>query len=152
MEPNWATRTGRWRRAVREKSELPLEERLYRAIRADIEGGALPAGALLPSSERVTQELAIEEITVQAVFARLLGEGLVGVREGGILSIASRGEQKRVGDDTQMRFETSLLKALREAQARGLSSTEATGMFKAALVRLGEIEQEKKERNEGEDD
>ena len=121
-------------------------------IRADIETGTVPAGALLPSSERVAQELAIEEITVQSAFARLLEDGLVAVGEGGILSIASRGEQKSVGEDTQLRFETSLLRALREAQARGLSSTEATGMFKAALQRLGEIEQEKKERNEGEDD
>ena len=151
MGANWATRTGRWRRAVREKSELPLEERLYRVIRADIETGALPAGALLPLSERVAQELAIDEIAVQTAFARLLEEGLIAVREGGILSIASRGEQRSVGDDTQMRFEASLLKALREAKARGLTSTEATGMFKAALVRLGEIEQDKAEKKNEDD-
>ncbi len=89
----------------------------------------------------MAQELAIDEITVQSAFARLLEAGLVAVGEGGILSIASRGERRSVGDDTQMRFETSLLKALREAHARGLTSTEATGMFKAALKQLGEIEQ-----------
>ena len=152
MGTNWATRTGRWRRAVREKSELPLEERLYRVIRADIETGTLPAGALLPSSERVAQEIAIEEIAVQSAFARLLGEGLLAVREGGILSIASRGEQKTVGDETQIRFERSLLKALREAQARGLSSTEATGMFKAALERLGEMERDKQRNRRREEE
>lgn len=148
MEENWATRTGRWRRAVREKSALPLDERLYRVIRSDVETGILPAGALLPSPERVAQELAIGESAVQSAFARLLSEGLLAVREDGILSIASRGEEKSVGEDTQLRFEESLLKALREAQARGLTSTEATGMFKAALQRLGEIEQEKAEKKD----
>jgi len=39
-----------------------------------------------------------------------------------------------------------LLKAVREAAARGLSSTEATGMFKAALVRLEAMERPKKPR------
>jgi hypothetical protein len=74
------------------------------------------------------------------------------VRGDGVLCIASGDVEKHVGEETQIRFEESLLKAMREAQARGLSSTEATGMFKAALQRLGEIEQEKKEKNKGEDD
>jgi DNA-binding transcriptional regulator YhcF (GntR family) len=97
---HWSTRTGRWRQALRKQSALPLEERLYAVIRSDIESGALPGGALLPTTERVAAEMAFEE---------------------------------------------SLLKAIREAHARGLSSTEATGMFKAALERLGEIERKKEE-------
>jgi len=35
---------------------------------------------------------------------------------------------------------------VREAAARGLSSTEATGMFKAALIRLETMERSKKPR------
>jgi DNA-binding transcriptional regulator YhcF (GntR family) len=149
---HWATRTGRWRQALREQSALPLEERLYGVIRSDIQSGALPGGALLPTTERVAAEMAIDEIAVQSAFARLLWEGLVSVRGDGVLCIASGDVEKHVGEETQIRFEESLLKAMREAQARGLSSTEATGMFKAALQRLGEIEQEKKEKNKGEDD
>jgi len=135
------TRTGRWRRALREQSTLSLEERLYRGIRSDIESGALPAGALLPSSERVAQELALEESEVQSALARLLVEGLLAVRDSGQICIASRGQATTVGDETQRRFEASLLKAMREAQARGLPSTEASGMSKAALQRLGDMRQ-----------
>ena len=146
---HWATRTGRWRQALRKKSALPLEERLYAVIRSDIESGAMPGGALLPTTERVAAEMAIDEIAVQAAFARLLSEGFVAVRGDGVLCIASGDRDKRVGDDTQIRFEESLLKAMREAQARGLSSTEATGMFKAALERLSEIERKKEEDKGG---
>jgi len=38
------------------------------------------------------------------------------------------------------------LKAVREAAARGLSSTEATGIIKAALIRLEAMERPKKPR------
>ena len=116
------------------------EERLYRVNRFDIESGALPAGALLPSSgvrNALAQELALQETEVQSALARLLIEGLLAVRDGGQICIANQGQAKTVGDDTQRRFEASLFKAMREAQARGLSSTEASGMFKAALQRLG---------------
>jgi DNA-binding transcriptional MocR family regulator len=152
VEEHSGTRTGRWRRALREQSTLSLEERLYRVIRSEIESGTLPAGALVPSSERVAQELALEETDVQSAMARLLVEGLLAVRDSGQIYIASRGQATTVGDETQRRFEASLLKAMREAQARGLSSTEASGMFKAALQRLGEMEHDKqRNRSRGED-
>lgn len=152
MKEHSGTRTGRWRRALREPSSLSLEERLYRAIRSDIESGALPAGALLPSSERIAQEFALQETEVQSALARLLVEGLLGAREGGQLCIASQGPAKSIGDDTQRRFEASLLEAMREAQARGLSSTEASGMFKAALQRLGEMEKDRQRTPNEEED
>jgi DNA-binding transcriptional MocR family regulator len=152
VEEHSGSRTGRWRQALRERNTLSLEERLYRVIRSDIESGALPAGALLPSSERIAQELALEETEVQSALARLLVEGLLAVRDSGQICIASRGPSKTVGDETQRRFEASLLKAMREAQARGLSSTEASGMFKAAVQRLGEMEQEKQRRRGREED
>ena len=37
------------------------------------------------------------------------------------------------------------MKAVREAAARGLSTTEATGMFKAAMQRLEETERGKED-------
>ncbi len=152
MEEQSGTRTGRWRRALREQSALALEERLYRVIRSDIKSGALPAGALLPSSERIAQELALQETEVQSALARLLVEGLLAVRDSGQICIASQGQASPVGDHTQRRFEVSLLNAMREAKARGLSSTEASGMFKAALQRLGEMEQDKQRNQSREED
>jgi len=52
----------------------------------------------LPSSERVAQELALQETEVQSALARLLIEGLLAVRDGGRIRIASRGPAKSVGD------------------------------------------------------
>jgi DNA-binding transcriptional regulator YhcF (GntR family) len=144
MEEYWATRTGRWRRAMRRQEGPSLAERLHQVIRQDVEAGQLPAGALLPTSERVASELAIEPADVQAAYARLLATGLLEERVDGVLCIASQGRETSVGDATQIRFEAALLKAVREAAARGLSSAEATGMFKAALIRMEGMERPKK--------
>ena len=146
MEEYWATRTGRWRRAMQDRKGPSLAERLQQVIRQDVEAGQLPAGALLPTSERVAAELLIEPADVRAAYACLLADGLLEERVDGVLCIARQGCETTVGDATQIRFEAALLKAVREAAARGLSSTEATGMFKAALIRLEEMERSKKPR------
>ena len=137
MEEYWATRTGRWRRAMHGHEGPSLAERLQQVIRQDVEAGQLPAGALLPTSERVAAELVIEPADVQAAYARLLADGLLEERVDGVLCIASQGRETTVGDATQIRFEAALLKAVREAAARGLSPADATGMFKAAILRMG---------------
>jgi DNA-binding transcriptional regulator YhcF (GntR family) len=144
MEEYWATRTGRWRRAMHGHEGPSLAERLQQVIRQDVDAGQLPAGALLPTSERVAVELAIEPADVRAAYARLLADGLLEERVDGVLCIASQGRETTVGDATQIRFEAALLKAVREAAARGLSSAEATGMFKAAVIRLEAMERPKK--------
>ena len=143
MEEYWATRTGRWRRAMQDRKGPSLAERLQQVIRQDVEAGQLPAGALLPTSERVAAELLIEPADVRAAYACLLADGLLEER---VLCIARQGCETTVGDATQIRFEAALLKAVREAAARGLSSAEATGMFKAAVIRLEEMERPKKPR------
>ena len=145
MEEYWATRTGRWRRAMQGQAGPSLAERLYQVIRQDVEAGQLPAGALLPTSERVASELAIEVADVQAAYARLLADGCLEERADGALCIASQGRETDVGDATQIRFEAALLKAVREAAARGLDIREASGMFKAAVLRIEKLEQEKRE-------
>ena len=146
MEEYWATRTGRWRRAMHGHEGPSLAERLQQVIRQDVEAGQLPAGALLPTSERVAAELVIEHADVRAAYARLLADGLLEERADGVLCIASQGRETTVGDATQICFEAALLKAVREAAARGLSSAEATGMFKAAVLWIEEMEQKKREK------
>lgn len=144
MDDYWATRTGRWRRALQNAPAPTLEDRLYQVIRLDVEAGALPAGALLPARERVAADLAIAPAEVEAAYARLLSDGVLETRSDGALCIASRGADAQVGDATQIRFEAALLKAVREAAARGLSTAEATGMFKAAALRMEELEKKKR--------
>jgi len=142
MDDYWATRTGRWRRKMLQQATRSLGERLYEVIRVDIEAGALPAGALLPPAQRVAQELALDATDVRAAFARLLADGHIAQRKDGVLVIPGRDPDvaASVGDATQIRFEAALLRAIREAAARGLDSSEATGMFKAAVQRLREME------------
>jgi DNA-binding transcriptional regulator YhcF (GntR family) len=122
-----------------------LAERLYQVIRKDVEAGQLPAGAILPSAERVGGELMIAVPEVEIAYARLLADSCIEERVDGALCIASQGRESSVGDATQIRFEGALLKAVREAAARGLTSVEATGMFKAAALRLEEMERKKRE-------
>ena len=137
MEDYWATRTGRWRRAMQGRTGPSFAERLFDVIVADIHAGALPAGAVLPSAERVASELMITADDVRSAYARLLAEDVIAERGDGVLCIpAPDGEDASVGDATQVRFEAALLKAVREAAARGLSPADATGLFKAAILRL----------------
>ncbi|MCM2312285.1 MAG: GntR family transcriptional regulator [Steroidobacteraceae bacterium] len=137
MEDYWATRTGRWRKAMQGRTGPSFADRLFEVIVADIRSGALPAGALLPSAERVAGELTIATDDVRGAYARLLAEDVIVERNDGVLCIpALNGEDASVGDATQIRFEAALLKAVREAAARGLSPADATGMFKAAILRM----------------
>jgi len=145
MEEYWATRTGRWRHAMRSTTVPSLAERLYQVIRRDVEEGRLPPGAILPTSERVASELVLKPADVQAAYARLLSDGLIEERDKGRLCIVGEDREASIGDATQIRFEAALLKAVREAAARGLSSAEATGMFKAAALRLEEMQGKKHE-------
>ena len=137
MEDYWATRTGRWRKAMHGRAGPSFADRLFDVIVADIRAGALPAGALLPNAERVAGELMIPADDVRSAYARLLSEDVIAERSDGVLCIpAPNGQDASVGDATQIRFEAALLKAVREAAARGLSPADATGMFKAAILRL----------------
>jgi DNA-binding transcriptional regulator YhcF (GntR family) len=93
-------------------------------------------------------ELTIDPPDVERAYARLLAEGVLEERADGALCIASQERETSVGDATQIRFEAALLKAVREAAARGLDIREATGMFKAAVLRMEEMEQKKQKKQE----
>ena len=135
---NWATRTGRWRRALRHiaHSRPSVTEKLYHVIRDDIDAGHMPGGALLPAAAAVASELALDAQTGATVYSRLAADGIGLVEGSGRLRIRATTQSSSVGDETQIRFEAALIKAVREAASRGLSSAEATGMFRAARARL----------------
>lgn len=141
-DQSWATRTGRWRRAMRQmaRDNPPITERLYRAIRDDIDSGGMPGGALLPAAAAVASELALDPSTVASVYARLATEKAIVCEQPGRFRIRPTADSSSVGDGTQVRFEAALIKAVREAAARGLSSAEATGVFRAVRARLDEMD------------
>ena len=138
MDEYWATRTGRWRKAMQGRSGPTFADRLFAVVRSDINVGALPVGAILPRAERVAVELVIAVDEVRSAYARLLAEGLIAERNDGVLYIPGPGNSDgtvSVGDATQIRFEATLLRAVRAAAARGLNSAEASDMFRATMER-----------------
>jgi DNA-binding transcriptional regulator YhcF (GntR family) len=128
MHDYWTARSGRWRRSMRLVAAPSLAERLYQVIRADVEAGQLPAGALLPAKGRIAAQLTIDPVDVQAAYARLSAEGIVESRAGGELCIMRNGHETAIGDSTQMRFEASLIKAVRAAAAYGLGGDDGSGL------------------------
>ena len=57
--------------------EPSLYEQLYRALRADIESGALAAGARLPSKRAFAKHLGVSVVTVEGALDQLVAEGYV---------------------------------------------------------------------------
>ena len=57
--------------------ETSLYEQLYRALRADIESGALAAGARLPSKRAFAKHLGVSVVTVEGAYDQLVAEGYV---------------------------------------------------------------------------
>jgi DNA-binding transcriptional regulator YhcF (GntR family) len=128
----WATRTGRWRRALRSQEAPSFCDRLYEVIRADIEAGALPAGARLPAVERVASELSVQKSSVAAVYERMQRECLAEVSRDGEWHVVTQGDEQRIGDATQIRMETALLKSVRDVAARGMAANEPRRVADAA--------------------
>ena len=128
----WATRTGRWRRALRNQEAPSFCDRLYEVIKADIEAGALPGGARLPSIERVAAELAVQKSSVTAAYERMRRDSLAEVRSGGDWHVVSGGEEHLLGDATQIRLEAALLKSVREVAAKGMAANEPRRVADAA--------------------
>lgn len=57
-----------------------LYEQLYRGLRADIESGALVAGARLPSKRALAAHLGVSVVTVEGAYDQLVAEGYVVAR------------------------------------------------------------------------
>src|SRR5688500_8334181 len=64
------------------ESGVPLYRQIRDGLRQQIETGALPTGARLPSSRQLARDLGISRITAAAAYAELEAEGLVEARLG----------------------------------------------------------------------
>lgn len=60
-----------------DRGEESLYGHLYRCIRRDIESGAIPAYAKLPSKRAFAQHLGVSLITVEGAYTQLVAEGYV---------------------------------------------------------------------------
>jgi len=128
----WATRTGRWRRALRSQEAPSFCDRLYEVIKTDIGAGVLPAGVRLPSVERVAAELSVQKSSVSAAYQRMAREQLAELRRDGEWHVASQGADANLGDATQIRMEAALLRSVREVAAKGMAAHEPQRLTDAA--------------------
>ena len=55
----------------------PLHQQVYRGVRDAILSGSLPAGAQLPSSRRLADDLAVSRTTILVAFSQLVAEGYI---------------------------------------------------------------------------
>ena len=60
-----------------QRGDESLYEYLYLCIRADIEGGSIPAGRRLPSKRAFAKHLGVSLITVEGAYSQLVAEGYV---------------------------------------------------------------------------
>lgn len=134
MADFWASRSGRWRIRLREESGGEIHERLFRVLRDEIEDGRLPPGAIVPPIQRIAEELRIEPEQVSGAIQMLVSDGLLQKRENGRLCVADDSGEATVGDNTQVLFEQNLIKAARYATEMGMSTVDATGVFRAKLA------------------
>jgi DNA-binding transcriptional regulator YhcF (GntR family) len=134
MADFWVSRTGRWRIRLREESQGETHERLFRVLRDEIEDGRLPPGAIVPPTVRVAEELRIDAAEVGKAFQKLLQEGLLQQRENGRICVSDASGNATVGDQTQVLFENNLIQAARYATQMGMSTIDATGVFKARMA------------------
>ena len=70
------------------EGELPLHEQLERSIRESIQAGRLAAGARLPSSRELAEELAVSRGVVSEAYGQLVAEGYLTSRQGAPVRVA----------------------------------------------------------------
>ena len=67
----------------------PLYDRVYRALRSEIESGTLRAGDLLPSERTIAEQLQVSRVTVRRALQQMAADGLIEGRR-----VASIGEDQ----------------------------------------------------------
>jgi GntR family transcriptional regulator len=67
----------------------PLYDRVYRALRSEIENGTLRAGDLLPSERTIAEQLQVSRVTVRRALQQMTEDGLLDGRR-----VASIGEDQ----------------------------------------------------------
>lgn len=78
------------------ESGLPLHEQIERSVREAIRGGRLAAGARLPSSRALAEQLGVSRGVVTEAFGQLAAEGYLLTRQGAPITVsrAVRGEPR----------------------------------------------------------
>lgn len=109
-----------------------LQGQLTRQVRSLILGGDLEAGAELPSIRNLASEQKVSVVTVQRAYEALEREGLIQARKGRGFFVRTLTEDDRRAL-ALARLDESLIPALEQATAEGLSADEITRRVAAIL-------------------
>lgn len=104
MDDFWATRTGRWRVALRRLETPTVVDRLYAVMRRDMEQGVLHEGAELPSAARFAEDLGLSTDDVDSALEQLERDALIERRDDGRYMVAARD----AGEDEDNLFKAAL--------------------------------------------
>ena len=74
---------------------MPLYQALYLQLRQEIQSGALPQGAKLPSTRKLSEQLDVSVNTVDSAYCQLEAEGFVYSVAGRGSFVAEDGDQGR---------------------------------------------------------
>ena len=117
---------------LRYTSTETLQGQLTRQVRSLILGGDLEAGAELPSIRNLASEQKVSVVTVQRAYEALEREGLIQARKGRGFFVRTLTEDDRRAL-ALARLDESLIPALEQATAEGLSADEITRRVAAIL-------------------
>ncbi|MFO1407521.1 MAG: GntR family transcriptional regulator [Steroidobacteraceae bacterium] len=104
MDDFWATRTGRWRVALRRLETPTVVDRLYAVVRRDVEQGVLHEGAELPPESRFVAELGMSVEDVRSALEQLERDALIERQDEGRYVVSARGD----ADDEDNLFKAAL--------------------------------------------
>ena len=82
---------------VERNASAPLQRQIADQLKAAIVSGRLPVGTRLPSTRSLARDMAIARGTATAVYERLIGEGLLSVRERSAVSVAEGVGERQLG-------------------------------------------------------
>ena len=114
--------------------ETSLYEQLYRALRADIESGALAAGARLPSKRAFAKHLGVSVVTVEGALDQLVAEGYVrAVPRSGFYV-------QEIGSNLASFSRVSTRETVKSPSKAGFEGKSALGVAKMGVSEGGDVE------------
>ncbi|HSJ10891.1 MAG TPA: GntR family transcriptional regulator [Longimicrobiales bacterium] len=120
-------------------SGVPVYRQILEQVRFQVAAGLVAAGAELPSTRVLSQELGVNPMTVSKAYALLEGEGVVTRRPGLPLVVSAR-TGEATADARAAELRSLLDPAALAVRQLGLTDEQAMAVFREALAEAGSEE------------
>lgn len=114
-------------------SGVPVYRQIIDQVRFQIAAGLLTAGAELPSTRTLSQELGVNPMTVSKAYARLEAEGMV-MRRPGLPLVVSERSVEAESRTKAAHFRSVLEPVAMAAKQLGITDEQAIELFRQALA------------------